>query len=80
MKTTLTPQIDVISVTENKGTCTVQYWDEAFDGESNVTMQISEEALLTFLPDANMFSDEHNRQYLADNRDEVIKDYIIANS
>ena len=80
MKTTLQPQIDVINVTEKDGVFTVSYWDENFDGENNVTMQISQEALLTFLPDANMFSNEHNRQYLSDNRDEIIKDYIVYNS
>ena len=75
-----TAQIDVIDVQKTKEGYIVKYWDENFDGENNVEMQISEEALLESLPDSGMFDLAQNKQYLIENRDEVIKDYIQANS
>jgi len=75
-----TAQIDVIDVQKTKDGYIVKYWDENFDGENNVEMQISEEALLESLPDSGMFDLAQNKQYLIENRDEVIKDYIQANS
>jgi len=77
-----TAQIDILNITEKKGVFTVQYWDEAHEGENNVTMQISEEALLNHV-ETNFFSYDYNwntYSYLQENLDEVILDYIQANS
>ena len=91
MKTTA--QIDILKVTHKKdGTYIVEYWDEAHDGENNVTMQISEESLLTMIDEEGMnkfnmplFDDYQTesvdpKDYLKENLDEVILDYITANS
>jgi len=44
-----TAQIDILSHTVKNGIYTVQYWDEASEGENNVEMQISEDALIDYI-------------------------------
>ena len=94
-----TAQIDVIDVQKTKDGYIVKYWDENFDGENNVEMQISEEALLNFIINQEYNLVEYTNysisglecdgldlktidplEYLTNNRDEIIKDYIQANS
>ena len=83
-----TAQIDIRKITPNKdNSFTVEYWDEHFYGEHNAIIQISEEALLDHVIDnsMNVYIDSdwdaiNPKTYLNENRDEVILDYIQANS
>jgi len=94
-----TAQIDVLSITKKGSIFTVEYWDESCNNENNVTMQISEDALVnhivqnelnheTFInyrmqnPECDGMDERYINpfEYLADNTDFVLADYITANS
>jgi len=82
-----TAQIDILKVTKKADTYIVDYWDESCENENNVTMQISEDALIEFVDKEgyNQYVDSDwdiipPSAYLDENLHEVIKDYITQNS
>ena len=87
-------QIDLLNVTKSGDVYTAEYWDEASENENNVTMQISEDSLIEHVEKRGWNENEYYNtnngdievvitnpaDYLSENLNEVVKDYIQANS
>ena len=83
-------QIDITNITKKDGIYTVDFWDEAAETVTNVSMQISEGRLYKFIQDSGMNREEFvdsdwdmrtipPYQYLEGNERQVIKEYLEAN-
>lgn len=78
-----TVQIDILHI-EEKTSCifTVEYWDESHPHENYQTIQLRQSTLLKHIETGYVPCEFYgsDKQYLRENLDEVIKDYITANS